>query len=174
MLICALLLIATYFDLRFREVPAWLTLTALLGSGVFAVFHGLWMPALLTVILCLVSEMTIPAQRRSFAAVLSGLRCHFRTCFRFVLPGALYHLVSMGSRQNGWSGHEADDRSHFGIWQPDGPAPHHPGWRTSRPGCLLSQTIIRPLRFLNIPGNAPLHRRSPHPEMKGGDLNCVS
>jgi len=77
MLICTLLLIATYFDLRFREVPAWLTLTTLLGSGVYAILWGLWMPALLLVILCLVSEMTIPAQRRSFASVL----CVFAAIF---------------------------------------------------------------------------------------------
>jgi Flp pilus assembly protein protease CpaA len=53
MLICVPLLIATHFDLRFREVPAWLTLTTLLGSGVYAILWGLWMPALLLVILCL-------------------------------------------------------------------------------------------------------------------------
>ena len=77
MLICAPLLIATYFDLRFREVPAWLTQTALLGSGAYAVFHGLWMPALLLIILCLVSEMTIPAQRRSFAALFPAFAAIF-------------------------------------------------------------------------------------------------
>lgn len=77
MLICLPLLIATYFDLRFREVPSWLTLTALLGSGAYAVFYGLWVPALQMVALCLVSEMPIPAQRRSFAAVLSALAATF-------------------------------------------------------------------------------------------------
>lgn len=77
MLICAPLLIATYFDLRLREVPAWLTLTTLLGSGAYAVFHGFWMPALLTVALCLVSEITISAQRRSFAAVISTFSAIF-------------------------------------------------------------------------------------------------
>lgn len=78
MLICALLLIATYFDLRFREVPPWLTLTSLIGSGIYAVFHGLWIPALLTVALCLVSEMTIPLQRRSFAVVISTFAIIFQ------------------------------------------------------------------------------------------------
>ncbi|HEY9075141.1 MAG TPA: hypothetical protein VIO61_01265 [Anaerolineaceae bacterium] len=77
MLICAPLFVATYYDLRFREVPAWLTLTSLLGSGAYAVFYGLWMPALLTVILCLVSEITIQAQRRSFAVVLSAFAAIF-------------------------------------------------------------------------------------------------
>jgi Flp pilus assembly protein protease CpaA len=77
MLICVPLLIATYFDLRFREVPAWLTLTALLESGAYAVFNGFWMPALLTVALCLVSEITIPVQRRSFAAVISAFSAIF-------------------------------------------------------------------------------------------------
>jgi Flp pilus assembly protein protease CpaA len=77
MLICVPLLIATYFDLRFREVPAWLTLTTMLGSSVFAILRGFWMPTLLTVALCLVSEMTIPAQRRSFAALFSAFAAIF-------------------------------------------------------------------------------------------------
>jgi hypothetical protein len=78
MLLCTILLIATYFDLRSREVPAWLTLTTLLGSGAYAINRGLWMPALLTAALCLVSEMTIHLQRRSFAAVISAFAAIFQ------------------------------------------------------------------------------------------------
>ena len=101
MLICAPLLIATYFDLRFREVPAWLTLTMLLGSGAYAVSCGIWMPALLTVILCLVSEMTIPAQRRSFAAVLSAFAAIFEPasailCLALLTIWFLWDLDKMG------------------------------------------------------------------------------
>jgi len=101
MLICAPLLIATYFDLRFREVPAWLTLTALVGSGAYAVFHGLWLPVLLTIILFLVSEMTIPAQRRSFAAVLSAFAAIFEPtsavlCLALFTIWFLWDLDKMG------------------------------------------------------------------------------
>lgn len=101
MLICAPLFIATYFDLRFREVPAWLTLTALLGSGAYAVFHGFWMPALLLVVLCLVSEMTILAQRRSFAAVLSAFAAIFEpasaiSCLELFTIWFLWDLDKMG------------------------------------------------------------------------------
>jgi len=101
MLICALLLIATYFDLRFREVPAWLTLTTLLGSGAYAVFRGLWMPALLTVILCLVAEMTITTQRRSFAVVLSVFAAIFEPastilCLTLFFIWFLWDLDKMG------------------------------------------------------------------------------
>jgi len=101
MLICAPLLIATYFDLRFREVPAWLTLTALVGSGAYAIFHGLWLPVLLTIILCLVSEMTIPAQRRSFAAVLSAFAAIFEPtsailCLALFIIWFLWDLDKMG------------------------------------------------------------------------------
>ena len=101
MLICAPLLIPTYFDLRFREVPAWLTLTALVGSGVFAVFHGLWLPVLLTIILCLVSEMTIPAQRRSFASVFSAFAAIFEpasaiSCLALFTIWFLWDLDKMG------------------------------------------------------------------------------
>jgi len=101
MLICAPLFIATYFDLRFREVPAWLTLTTLLGSGVYAILWVLWMPALLLVILCLVSEMTIPAQRRSFAAVLSTFAAIFEPtsailCLALFTIWFLWDLDKMG------------------------------------------------------------------------------
>ncbi len=101
MLICAPLLIATYFDLRFREVPAWLTLTALLGAGAYAVFQGFWIPALLTVILCLVSEMTIPAQRRSFAVVLCAFAAIFEStsailCLALFTIWLLWDLDKMG------------------------------------------------------------------------------
>jgi Flp pilus assembly protein protease CpaA len=101
MLICALLLLATYFDLRLREVPAWLTLTTLLGSGVFAIMRGFWIPTLLTVALCLVAEMTIPAQRRSFAIVLSAFAAIFEPasailCLTLFTIWFLWDLDKMG------------------------------------------------------------------------------
>lgn len=101
MLICTPLLIATYFDLRSREVPAWLTLTALVGSGAYAVFHSFWMPALLIGILCPVSEMTVPAQRRSFAAVLSAFAAIFEPtsailCLALYTIWMLWDLDKMG------------------------------------------------------------------------------
>jgi len=101
MLICAPLLIATYYDLHFREVPAWLTLTALLGSGAYAILRGFWIPTLLTVALCVVSEMTIPAQRRSFAAVLSAFAAIFEPasailCLALFIIWFLWDLDKMG------------------------------------------------------------------------------
>ncbi len=101
MLLCAVFLIATYFDLRSREVPAWLTLTTLLGSGAYAIYRSLWMPALLTVALCLISEMTIPLQRRSFAAVISAFAAIFQPastiiCLVLLTIWLLWDLGHMG------------------------------------------------------------------------------
>jgi Flp pilus assembly protein protease CpaA len=101
MLLCAILFVATYYDLRSREVPAWLTLTTLLGSGAYAVYHGFWMPALLTMALCLVSEMTIPAQRRSFAVVISAFSAIFKPsatilCLALFTIWLLWDLGHMG------------------------------------------------------------------------------
>ncbi len=101
MLICAILLVATYYDLRSREVPAWLTLTTLLGSGAYAIYLGFWMPALLTVALCLISEMTIPLQRRSFAAVISAFSAIFQPsatilCLALFTIWLLWDLGHMG------------------------------------------------------------------------------
>ncbi len=101
MLLCAILLIATYYDLRSREVPAWLTLTTLLGSGAYAIYQSLWMPALLTVALCLISEMTIPLQRRSFAAVISAFAAIFQPastiiCLVLLTIWLLWDLGHMG------------------------------------------------------------------------------
>lgn len=101
MLICAPLLIATYYDLRFREVPAWLTLTSLVGSGMYAIFNGLWMAALLTIALCLVSEVTISLQRRSFAVVISTFAAIFQpsstiACMALFTIWLLWDLGYMG------------------------------------------------------------------------------
>jgi Flp pilus assembly protein protease CpaA len=101
MLICAPLLIATFFDLRYREVPTWLTLTTLAGSGASAVYCGLWMPALLTIALCLISEMVIPLQRRSFAAVISAFSAIFQPsaiiiCLALFTIWLLWDLGYMG------------------------------------------------------------------------------
>lgn len=101
MLICTLLLIATYFDLHSREVPTWLTLTMLVGSGVYAIYHSLWMPSLLTIALCLISEMVIPFQRRSFAVVISGFSAIFQPataiiCLALFTIWLLWDLGHMG------------------------------------------------------------------------------
>lgn len=101
MLLCAILLIATCFDLRSREVPAWLTLITLLGSGAYAIYCGFWMPAILTVALCLVSEMTILLQRRSFAAVISAFAAIFQPsssiiCMALFTIWLLWDLGYMG------------------------------------------------------------------------------
>ncbi len=78
MLICGVLLVSAIYDLRFREVPTWLTLSALIASGTYAIFRGLWMPVLLVIALCLISELTIPAQRRSFAIVITAYAAIFK------------------------------------------------------------------------------------------------
>lgn len=101
MLLCVILLVATYYDLRSREVPAWLTSTSLLGTGAYATYLGFWMPAFLTVALCLVSEMTIPAQRRSFAIVISAFTAIFQPsstmiCLALFTIWILWDLGHMG------------------------------------------------------------------------------
>jgi len=101
MLICAILLIATYYDLRSREVPTWLTLAVLLGSGAYAIYRGLWMPALLTIALYLISEISIPLQRRSFAVVASAFAAIFQPsstilCLALFTIWLLWDLGYMG------------------------------------------------------------------------------
>ena len=93
MLICPALLIATVFDLRSREVPSWLTLSLLLGSGVFAAFQGEWLPALLVAALGLISEITIPAQRRLMAAVLTAFSVFSTLSASPLLPTTLTCLA---------------------------------------------------------------------------------
>jgi hypothetical protein len=70
-------------------------------SGLYAVFHGLWMPALLLVVLGLVSEMTIPVQRQSIPAVLSAFAAIFESasamlCLALFTIWFLWDLDKMG------------------------------------------------------------------------------
>jgi Flp pilus assembly protein protease CpaA len=78
----ALFLVSMVFDLRKREVPIFLTVTGLVGSGLHALINGLWAPALLTIILILVSDFNHRAIRLAIAMISSVIAS-------FVQPGGV-------------------------------------------------------------------------------------
>jgi Flp pilus assembly protein protease CpaA len=66
-----LLLVCAVYDLRDREVPMPLTLGALVGAGVYALFSGIWSPVLLTIALTHVADINPREKRLAFALTLS-------------------------------------------------------------------------------------------------------
>ena len=77
-----LFLVSMLFDLRKREVPIFLTVTGLVGSGLYALINGLWAPALLTIILTLVSDFNPRVKRLAIAMISSVIAS-------FVQPGGV-------------------------------------------------------------------------------------
>jgi Flp pilus assembly protein protease CpaA len=67
-----LLFVCMIYDLRDREVPMPLTLTCLVGAGLFALFCGLWSPVLLTIALIFVADFDPREKRLAFALTLSA------------------------------------------------------------------------------------------------------
>lgn len=67
----SLLFIAMLFDLRGRQVPQSITLGGLIGSGIFAIFYGLWAPIALTAALIFLSDFNHRARRIGFAIILA-------------------------------------------------------------------------------------------------------
>jgi len=78
----ALLFMSMLYDLREREVPMLLTITGLVGSGLYAILNGLWAPALLTAVLTLVSDFNHRAIRLAIAMISSVVAS-------FVQPGGV-------------------------------------------------------------------------------------
>ena len=78
----ALLFMSMLYDLRKHEVPIFLTVAGLVGSGLYALINGLWAPVLLTVFLTLVSDFNPRAKRLAIALISSVIAS-------FVQPGAV-------------------------------------------------------------------------------------
>ncbi len=76
--ISALFLACMIFDLRDYKVPLPLTLGALVGSGVYAMFCGLWSPVLLMAALTHVSDFQPREKRLYFAFVLAAFAAIFQ------------------------------------------------------------------------------------------------
>ena len=77
-----LFFVSMLFDLRKREVPIFLTVAGLVGSGLYALINGLWAPALLTIILTLVSDFNPRVKRLAIATISSVIAS-------FVQPGGV-------------------------------------------------------------------------------------
>jgi hypothetical protein len=60
------------YDLRVHEVPMPLTVGGLVGAGVYALFHGLWSPVLLTIALTLLSDLNPRLKRLAFSLILAA------------------------------------------------------------------------------------------------------
>ena len=74
-----LFFVSMLFDLRKREVPIFLTVAGLVGSGLYALINGLWAPALLTIILTLVSDFNPRVKRLAIAIMFSVMAVVFQS-----------------------------------------------------------------------------------------------
>jgi Flp pilus assembly protein protease CpaA len=74
----ALFFVSMLFDLRKREVPIFLTVAGLVGSGLYALINGLWAPVLLTVVLTIVSDFNPRAKRLVIAWMFSMMAVVFQ------------------------------------------------------------------------------------------------
>lgn len=68
-----LFFICMIYDLRDQRVPMLLTVGGLVGAGVYALFHGLWAPLLLTFVLILVADFNPRTKRLVLALILTSL-----------------------------------------------------------------------------------------------------
>jgi Flp pilus assembly protein protease CpaA len=68
-----LFFICMIYDLRDQRVPMLLTVGGLVGAGVYALFHGLWAPVLLTIALILLADFNPRTKRLVVALTLSVL-----------------------------------------------------------------------------------------------------
>lgn len=81
-LLLFLLFTGMIFDLRNRTVPMPLTLGGLAFSALFALYHQLWFPVLLTTVLIVLSDVQSKRRRLIFAMALTIVAA-------FVQPGAV-------------------------------------------------------------------------------------
>jgi Flp pilus assembly protein protease CpaA len=73
-----LFLACTIYDLRDREVPMPLTVGGLVGTGVYALFNGLWSPVLLTIALTHIADFEPREKRLAFALTLAVFSAIFQ------------------------------------------------------------------------------------------------
>ncbi len=71
------LLVCMLYDLRFRQLPMWLTLIPLGIAGVIAVFTGGWVLAGLAACLVFISDVEPRERRLAFAAVVAAFAAIF-------------------------------------------------------------------------------------------------
>jgi Flp pilus assembly protein protease CpaA len=76
-LLLAWLFVCMVYDLRFREVPAWLTIFPLVIVGLFALWRGWWVPPLLAAALILISDLEPRERRYAFAGLVSAFAAIF-------------------------------------------------------------------------------------------------
>jgi Flp pilus assembly protein protease CpaA len=69
----SLFFICTVYDLRDQQVPMSLTVVGLVAAGVYALFHRLWAPVILTIALILASDFKPRAKRMAFAILFLAL-----------------------------------------------------------------------------------------------------
>jgi Flp pilus assembly protein protease CpaA len=67
----ALLFVCMIYDLKDHEVPTPLTLGGLVGAGIIGLYHGLWSPVILTIVLIHVADFNPREKRLAFAFTLS-------------------------------------------------------------------------------------------------------
>jgi Flp pilus assembly protein protease CpaA len=67
-----LLLFSMAFDLKSRQVPNALTLTALIGAGCFAIYRGDWAVVVLTIALIFLSDLRFRKVQLALAFILAG------------------------------------------------------------------------------------------------------
>jgi Flp pilus assembly protein protease CpaA len=79
------LIISMIYDLKSRQVPNALSLTALIGSGCYAFYQGSWMVVLLTVILIFLSDLQSRKLQITIATILA--------CFVYTIQPAFGGLL---------------------------------------------------------------------------------
>lgn len=84
LVLSALFLVCMIFDLRDHKVPLPITLGALIGSGVYGVFCGLWSPVLLVIALTHVSDFQLREKRLAFAFVLAAFAAIFQPAYAMI------------------------------------------------------------------------------------------
>lgn len=72
LLFLSLLFLSMVFDLKSRQVPNALTLTALMGAGCFAIYRGDWAVVILTIALIFLSELRSRKVQLALACILAG------------------------------------------------------------------------------------------------------
>ena len=82
--ISALFLVCMIFDLRDHKVPFQLTVSAMVGSGVYALLRGVWSPVLLMATLTHVSDFLPREKRLFFAFFLSVFAAIFQPAHAMV------------------------------------------------------------------------------------------
>jgi Flp pilus assembly protein protease CpaA len=93
------LFICMIYDLRFREVPAVVTLVPLGIAAVYALTQGWWTPPLLAVALMVISDFQPREKRYAFAGLVSAFAAIFEpaTTLTVVILATIWVLWEIGA-----------------------------------------------------------------------------